>query len=51
LLRGKWNNGGRCVKASRWLLLRNRDNIDREEDRVRLDELLAANRKRMRCTC
>ena len=32
------------VKSSRWLLLRNRDNVTREADRVRLDELLAANR-------
>jgi transposase len=35
----------KVVKGSRWLLLRNPDNIKREEDRVRLDELLAANRK------
>lgn len=34
----------KVIKGSRWLLLRNRDNIEREEDRVRLDELLAANR-------
>ncbi len=32
------------VKGSRWLLLRNRENVTREEDQVRLDELLAANR-------
>jgi transposase len=32
------------VKSSRWLLLRNRENVTRAEDRVRLDELLAANR-------
>jgi transposase len=32
------------VKGSRWLLLRNRENVTREADRVRLDELLAANR-------
>ena len=33
------------VKGSRWLLLRNPDNLKRDEDHVRLDELLAANRK------
>jgi transposase len=32
------------VKSSRWLLLRNRENVTREADRVRLNELLAANR-------
>jgi transposase len=35
----------KVVKGSRWLLLRNPDNLKRDEDRVRLDELLAANRK------
>ena len=35
------------IKGSRWLLLRNRDNIKREADRVRLDELLKANRRLM----
>ncbi len=35
----------KVIKGSRWLLLRNRENIERDEDRVRLDELLAANRK------
>lgn len=34
----------KIVKGSRWLLLKNRDNIEKEEDRVRLDELLAANK-------
>lgn len=34
----------RVIKGSRWLLLRNRQNIKRQEDRIRLDELLAANR-------
>lgn len=34
----------RLVKGSRWLLLRNRANLTRDEDRVRLSELLAANR-------
>jgi transposase len=33
------------IKHARWLLLRNRENIRKREDRVRLDELLAANRK------
>jgi transposase len=32
------------VKSTRWLLLRNRENIKKREDRVRLDELLRANR-------
>ena len=32
------------VKGSRWLLLRNRENVTRDADRVRLHELLAANR-------
>jgi len=32
------------VKGSRWLLLRNRENITRAEDQVRLEELLTANR-------
>ena len=35
----------KVVKGSRWLLLRNYDNIEHEEDRVRLEELLSANRK------
>jgi transposase len=34
----------RLVKSARWLLLRNRENLTRAEDQVRLDELLAANR-------
>jgi transposase len=34
----------RVVKGSRWLLLRNRENLARPEDRVRLRELLEANR-------
>jgi transposase len=33
------------VKSSRWLLLRNRENIPEHKDRVKLDELLAANRR------
>ena len=35
----------KVIKGSRWLLLRNAENLRREEDRVRLQELLAANRK------
>jgi len=34
----------RLIKGSRWLLLRNRDNLTNEADQVRLRELLAANR-------
>ena len=37
----------KIVKGSRWLLLRNRQNIPQRADRVRLDELLRANRKLM----
>jgi transposase len=37
------NKARKVVKSARWLLLRNRDNIKKHEDRVRLDELLAAN--------
>lgn len=33
------------IKGARWLLLRNRHNIERPEERLRLNELLAANRK------
>jgi len=36
--------GRRLVKGARWLLLRNRENVTREADQVRLSELLAANR-------
>ena len=36
---------GKVVKGSRWLLLRNRENIKTPQDRVRLAELLAANRR------
>lgn len=35
----------KLIKGARWLLLRNRQNIQKEEDRVRLEELLAANRR------
>jgi transposase len=34
----------KVIKGSRWLLLRNRDNLTRPQDRVRLNELLQANR-------
>jgi len=34
----------KVIKGSRWLLLRNAENLERERDRVRLDELLKANR-------
>ena len=37
--------GRKVVKGARWLLLRNARNIVRHKDRVRLKELLAANRK------
>jgi transposase len=37
--------GRAVVKGSRWLLLRNYSNIDKWEDRIRLHELLAANKK------
>jgi transposase len=37
----------KVVKSAKWLLLRNRENIEKEEDRVRLDELLAANQALM----
>lgn len=33
------------IKSARWLLLRNRENITRRSDRVKLNELLAANRR------
>ncbi len=35
------------IKSARWLLLRNRSNIKQRGDRVRLDELLKANRRLM----
>lgn len=34
----------KIIKGARWLLLRNRENVKRE-DRIKLDELLQANRK------
>lgn len=37
----------KVVKTARWLLLRNRDNLKSLQDRVRLDELLAANQTLM----
>jgi transposase len=39
--------GRKVVKGARWLLLRNRENLKKAEDRVKLDELLKANRKLM----
>jgi transposase len=38
----------KLVKGARWLLLRNRESIQNESDRVRLRELLAANRTLMK---
>lgn len=35
----------KVIKGSRWLLLRNKKNLHQAQDRVRLRELLAANRK------
>jgi transposase len=35
----------KVVKGARWLLLRNRKNIEKKQDRIRLDELLAANKR------
>lgn len=35
----------KVIKGSRWLLLRNYRNIDKREDRIRLQELLQANKK------
>ena len=35
----------KVIKGSRWLLLRNPENVTREQDQVRLSELLAANWK------
>lgn len=37
----------KIIKGSRWLLLRNKQNLKRPRDRVRLKELLAANRRLM----
>lgn len=36
------------IKGSRWLLLKNADNIEKEKDRVKLSELLAANKPLMK---
>lgn len=33
------------IKGSKWLLLRNKENLKRREDRVKLKELLAANKR------
>jgi transposase len=40
--------GRQIVKRSRWLLLKNPENLTRAEDRVRLKELLDANRSLMK---
>lgn len=37
----------KVIKGSRWLLLRNRTSLARRKDRVKLNELLSANRKLM----
>jgi len=37
----------KVVKSARWLLLRNKQNITQKEDRVKLRELLAANKALM----
>jgi transposase len=37
----------KIIKGTRWLLLRNRETLPRPEDRVRLGELLKANRRLM----
>ena len=37
----------KVVKSARWLLLRNKSNIEKKEDRVRLRELLEANKSLM----
>jgi transposase len=41
---GRIRTQRRVIKGTRWLLLRNRANVTRPEDRVRLREVLAANR-------
>jgi transposase len=35
----------KVVKGARWLLLRNRENVKKQSDRIRLDELLSANKR------
>ena len=35
----------KVIKSARWLLLRNRSNLTRYEDRIRLQDLLAANKR------
>lgn len=42
------NAARKVIKGSRWLLLRNRKNIHRTEDRIRLYDLLDANRNLMK---
>ncbi len=38
----------KLIKGSRWLLLKNAENIEKEQDRVKLSELLAANKPLMK---
>ena len=40
--------GRKVIKGSRWLLLRNKRNLERSEDRIRLYDLLQANRNLMK---
>ncbi len=40
--------GRKVVKGSRWFLLRNKENLVRQEDRIRLYDLLQANRSLMK---
>lgn len=42
------NAARKVIKGSRWLLLRNKCNIKREKDRIRLYDLLQANRNLMK---
>lgn len=39
------NPNRKLIKSARWLLLRNKENVELDSDRVKLDELLAANRR------
>lgn len=44
---GEDKEARKVIKSSKWLLLRNRENLKRPEDHVRLDELLEANQALM----
>src|SRR4029077_2429493 len=35
----------KVVKRARWLLLMNRENVEKQSDRIRLDELISANKR------